>query len=165
MLLRVVRDFHTKETWLYLIADKPDFYANVLIKPFGEEKEYLTDEKGRVNLGKINWPEPDKLAAEVRLPRATFSLEPIKDLYEDENSVELKSPAGDRIKVTFSGEGRHRRLDIQILNISGLEETAELKIAVKGKGMVKLIQLKPEHSNRATFEDVEQPEGLEIYLY
>ena len=165
ILLRAIRDSHTKEVWLYVATDEPNMCRNIVVKPFDVDKEYLTDEQGRVNLGVIDWPEPEKLTAEVHLPKAIFTMTPLTDTGDRARPIELKSPAGDRISVVFSGEGRNRRLKIEILEISDLESEAPLKIALRGPGTEGALQVKPVTADRVVFEDIETPERLEIYLY
>lgn len=165
VLLRAIRDSHTKEVWLYVVADEPNMYRNIVVKPFDAEEEYLTDEQGRVNLGVIDWPEPEKLTAEVHLPKATFTMRPLTEFGDKNEPTELRSSAGDRISVIFTGEGRNRRLEIQILEISELESKAPLKIAVRGTGMKGALRVRPVSIDRVTFEDIELPGKLEIYLY
>lgn len=165
VFMRAIRDSHTKETWLYLMAEDPDLCRNVLIKLFGREGEYLTDSNGRVNLGVIEWPGAEKLTAEVHLPKATFALTPMKDLADSGDSVVLNSSAGDRIKVTFMGDGRNRLLEVQILEISDMHKETPLRIAVRLTEMERLLQVKPAPSGRATFDGVETLGTLEIYLY
>ena len=165
VLLRAIRDSHTKEVWLYVAADEPNMYRNVVVKPFDADKEYLTDEQGRVNLGVIDWPEPEKLTAEVHLPKATFTMTPLTEFGGENKPTELRSSAGDRISVILTGEGRNRRLEIQVLEISQLETEAPLKIAVRGTGTEGALRVGSVSTDRVTFEDIEIPGKLEIYLY
>ena len=165
VLLRAVRDPHTKETWLYVMAKEPSMYQNVVVRPFGEDQEYLTDSEGRVKLGMIEWPTPEKLTAEVRLPKATFTMAPIKEPIDEDKSIVLQSSTGDRIRVTFTGEGRNRLLEIEVLEIPDLQTEVPLKVAVRGPGMKGTPQVKLVTLNRVTFDGVESTRKLDIYLY
>ena len=164
VLLRAVRDAHTKETWLYVVADDPTLYENVLvILPLGDQ-EFVTDAQGRVNLGVVDWPEKELLAAEVRPPQATFAMSPFRAV-ETGESAELKSSGGDRVKVALTGEGHNYRLDIQILELSKARTKASLKVAVRVAGTERLVQIQPVISDQASFGDIDAIEKLEVYLY
>ncbi|GEM_PF-2100578 len=164
VLLRAVRDAHTKETWLYVVADDPTLYENVLVKlPLGNQ-EFVTDTQGRVNLGVVDWPEKELSAAEVRPPKATFILSPF-GADETGDTAELKSTSGDRVKVALTGEGHNYRLDIQILELSKVHMKATLKVAVRVAGTEQLVQIQPVVSDQASFGDIDAVEKLEMYFY
>jgi hypothetical protein len=164
VLLRAVRDAHTKETWLYVVADDPTLYENVLVKLPLADQEFVTDAQGRVNLGVVDWPEKQLLAAEVRLPQATFAMNPFKAVEVGE-AAELTSSSGDRVKVALTGEGHNYRLDIQILELSKAHMKATLKVAVRVAGTDKLVQIQPVVSDQASFGEIDAIEKLEVYLY
>jgi len=164
VLLRAVRDAHTKETWLYVVADDPTLYENVLVKLPLADQEFVTDAQGRVNLGVVDWSEKELLAAEVRPPQATFALSPFRAV-ETGESAELKSSSGDRVKVALTSEGHNYRLDIQILELSKAHTKTSLKVAVRVAGTDKLVQIQPVVSDQASFGDIDAIEKLEVYLY
>ncbi len=164
VLLRIVRDTHTKETWLYVVADDPALYENVLVRLPSVDKEFVTDLQGRVNLGVVDWPEKELLAAEVRPPKATFMMSPFRAI-ETGEAVELKSTGGDRIKMALTGEGRNYRLEIHIIELSKARIKASLKLAVRMAGTERLVQIQPVLSDKVCFGDLDVTEKLEVYLY
>lgn len=164
-LLKAVRDAHSGETWLFLIAENPGADRNVLVRPFGGTNEYITDDHGRVNLGKIDWPDPNRHTAEIRLPRATFVLTPPADTPVPEEVAQLTSPAGDNIRLTFTGEGRNRKLDIEIISLADQAPDSPIRIALRGPDSVDIIPLSEPSQPRASFDRVRLEGRLEIYLY
>lgn len=164
-LLRAVRDIHSGETWLYLAAEEPGMERNVLIRPFGGAGEYVTDDRGRVNLGRIDWPKPDCHTAEIRLPRATFMMVPPADMPAVGNAVELKSPAGDTIKLTFLGEGRNRRLDVDVINLVDQAPDSPIRIALRGPEMIGIMPVGAKTAPMVSFDRIQTEGKLEIYLY
>jgi len=165
ILLRIVRDQHKGEVWLYLMAEDIARCGKVILKPFGEDQEYITDEDGRVNLGVREWPGPDQMTAEVYLPKATFTLQPLENPDRETHSVILKSPGGDRIKVSYKGDRRNRCLEVQVVEVSDIHEDVPLKVAVRGLDTPGLLHVQSIVSERASFESVESKHGVEIYLY
>ena len=165
MFLRVVRDQRTGEIWLYVIADDPSRYANVIVKSFGRDEEHVTDGQGRVNLGAADWPAPDLLTAEVRLPKAAFIMTPLAGAVEPADSVVLKSPVGDQIRVTFSGTGRNRRLEIHLIKTAEMAADIPLRIGIRQATGMGVLQVQPVVSEKAQFEQVNVEGAIEIYLY
>ena len=163
VILRAVRDARTAETWLYLLTDEPDLYRNALVRPFGLDKDYVTDDSGRVNLGVIEWPRPEALAAEIRLPKAAFHLELVKDLAD--GGVVVDSASGDRVRVTVTREVHSRKVVVKVLEVAGLDPKEPLRMAVKGPGAIRILQIHPAEAGEATFESSEELGSIEIYLY
>lgn len=165
LLLRVVRDFNSHELWLYLVADDPATCQNVLVQPFGASKEYLTDSQGRVNLGIVDWPSPEVLIADVRMPKAVFSLAPLREQANENQSCELSSAAGDRIRVAFRSDDTGRHLEITIIELSAGYGESAIKVAVRGQGVVQVLQLDQTTTARVQLDETKRPGTLDIYLY
>jgi hypothetical protein len=165
LLLRAVRDPRTREVWLYLVAEDPSVYQNALVRPFNLRQEFLADSEGRINLGAIDWPDKTALNAEVHLPKVSFRLAPLEDVASKENSVELTSAHGERIRVTFSGEGRNRRLTISVLDIPGLGSEQAVRVAVRAGAETRLVHLPATASSPAAFDNVDVLKTIEVFLY
>jgi hypothetical protein len=165
ILLRIVRDQYKGEVWLYLMAEDLAQFGKVVLKPFGEDQEYVTDEEGRINLGVRDWPKPEQMTAEVYLPMATFILQPIEEHDREIHSVTLESPGGDRIKVSYKGDRRNRVLEVQLLEVSDIHEDVPLKVGVRGLDTPGLLHVQSIVSQKASFKSVESKHGVEIYLY
>lgn len=164
VLLRAVRDAHTREVWLYLLSEEPDLVKNVVVKPFGQEQEFVTDAEGRVNLGDIEWPSSENLNAELRLPMATFHLEPIEPS-DQAASLELRSEAGDRIRVSLTGTGRNRVVDIRIVELAKATSDSPVRVAMRGQGSLSRLQVEPVELDHAAFKLPESQGEIEIYIY
>lgn len=165
LLLHAIRDPHSKEIWLYLKADDPSTCRNVLVRPFGTERELLTDDDGRINLGGIKWPKPEELTAEVRLPRATFRLSKVDELSDQGSSSILESPAGDRIRVSFTGQGRNRKLTVQVLQMAQSTKGSPLKVAIRIADSGHVSDIQSITLAEASFDNVSTEGTLEIYLF
>lgn len=165
ILLRAVRDHRTHDVWLYLIAEDRDKYLKALVKPFGINKEFLSDEKGRINLGQIEWPIKENLTAEIFLPKAVFNMSPIEADMDEAGSVELQSSDGDRIKVTVSGKGRSRRLDIKLLDVLGLAEGEMVKVAMRTDQGTHILPIGSAQKGETTLENIGECDKIEIYLF
>ena len=163
VLLRFVKDVHTEETWLYVVAEDPVLYENVLVRLPLRNREFITDSQGRANLGSVDWPEKDLLNAEIRPPQATFILSPLET--EGGKSIELQSSKGDHIRVAFADEGRNLRFDIQILRLSEEHDEVMLKAAIRVADSDKLVQIQPVLVDHASFVNVGPAQKLEVYLY
>lgn len=164
IMLKAVRDSHTREVWLYLISDDPSLYQNVLVRPFGG-REYMTDEKGRVNLGRIPWPDSENLIAEVRVARASFSLIPFKDIPQPEGTIILSSPDGDQVKISLHDTGAGKALRLEIMPKETGAPAAPLKIAVREKGSRELLMIKSDLTDQLELTRIDSRDTIEIYLF
>ena len=143
MWLKAVRDKRTEDVWLYLLTEEDSLIPrNVIVRPFGMERDYLTDEQGRVNLGQMDWPAKESWRAEVKFPRAVFHLEETDDIDHPSGDATLTSSEGDRIRVSWTGDARGRRITIEVQTLHGLSSDVPLKIAVKAKGMEQPVHVR-----------------------
>ena len=163
--LRAVRDPRTRDLWLYLYSEEDQAIArHAIVRPFGLDREFLTDDQGRINLGKTEWPQRESLKADVRLPKAEFNLTPLHPPAGE--STELTSPGGDRISLSWTGERTNRRLEIGIAFLRDLIPGAPIKIAVRSSGQLEPVIIRTiPPTGKASFEGIDDPEGLEIYIY
>jgi hypothetical protein len=165
MLLKVLRDRHTNEVWLYLLADEASQYDHVIVKPFDFDREFITDSSGKINLGKIDWPKTDVLKAEVRFPEAVFELLPMTQDTPDRSGIVLATSRGDEIRVVFTGEQGFQRLDIEVTKLVTILEDTPLKVAIREAGSGNALHVRTLISARAEFDNVKSAEKLEIYLF
>ncbi len=149
---------------MFLVHEDPAMYRNVLVRPFGLEREFLTDPQGRINLGKIDWPTPDLYTADVRLPLALFTLSPL-DLSERQQSATLTSANGDQIRVVLSDSERSKRVEIEILNLTGLAEQNPIRVAVREGDSSDIVLLSAGGSKRATVGNLKAVAPIEIFLF
>lgn len=165
LMLKALLDANTKEVWIYLSAEDPSLYQNVLIRPFGGTAEYLSDSNGKVNLGLVDWPDPKNYTAEIRVPWAQFTLSPFRDLGSIGKSVVLSSDAGDQIRVTYSGEGKSRLVELEIVNTASEPRSERLKIAAREGGSTEIVMIKSGVHEPVSLEKMKAVEKVEIFLF
>lgn len=165
LLLKVVRDSHTNEVWLYLMSDDPALCRNVLVKPFGHDREYLTDPEGRINLGAVQWPSDDMYTAEVHLAKADFTLSPWSGASDRQVSSMLTSQAGDQIRVTLSDGERNMMVEIEVLKLTQMLEGIPLRVAVREGHVSEITMVSAAPNQRATVQNMKATEPIEIFLF
>lgn len=164
-IMRVVRDAGSGDLWLYLLSDEPGGASHVVVSPFGGEATYVTDERGRVNLGARAWPGEGELVAEVRHPLAKFRLSPLRDAGAAvDSTVVLTSERGDKIQVTLTGSEHSRRLSVVLLETPGLGAGKSLRLGVRGSGECGLKVAVLAGAGTASVEVGAAPE-FEIFLF
>lgn len=167
MWLKAVRDSHSEDVWLYLYSEDESLVpSNAVVRPFGMDRDFMTDDRGRINLGRISWPSKDLLRAEVRLPSAAFRLEEIGDLDRPSGEATLTSPAGDRIHVSWTMVERGRRITIEVQALADLLPETPLQVAVRARGVgtpVHIRSLQLEHP--LTVEHPGALDRIEIFVY
>ncbi|MEW5874428.1 MAG: hypothetical protein AB1752_04515 [Candidatus Zixiibacteriota bacterium] len=167
MWLKAVRDKASGDLWLYLYSDDESLIPkNAAVKPFGMDREFLTDTQGRINLGQVKWPEKEFLRAEVRLPRATFRLAEVGDIERTAGDATLTSPEGDRLYVSWTGDERGRRITIEVQALSGLSSQSPLQIAVRARGVDQPVQVRSSLLDLpVTVDHSGSLDQIEIFVY
>ena len=154
------------EYTLFLIAESPDLYANVIVSILGIEGEYITDQQGRINLGSIDLPPVEKLGIEVKTAQDSFDLNQVfvaKNVKIGEGSITLERKNTRQIKLEILPAGSSYSLKVTI-EASGVEAEQE-----KVRVMVVRDQSHPrlKHVIRgvALFQDIEHPANLQIKIF
>ena len=165
--LRVVRDANTRDVWLYLLSEgEGATAANVMLRPFGLDDAFITDQQGRINLGPVPWPARDTVQAEVMFPKASFRLAEVREQEQPTGQALLRSAGGDEIRLSWTGEKRHRRLTLEIARLSGMTADAPVKLAVRSAGQTRPMHvatiLPPATTGLESEGDLA---ALEIYIY
>jgi hypothetical protein len=164
-LLRILRDARSGELWLYLLADEPNPTGQVVVSPFGGQETFVTDERGRVNLGRREWPAKEALTAEVRLPLAKFTLSPVSGRDAADSKSILTSPRGDRLEVTLTGMEHARKLRIVLLESPDLAGKGPLRLGLAERGPGGSLRVEPLVSHEAVFDASGSLPEFEIYLF
>jgi hypothetical protein len=162
--LTAVFDAGTGDTWVYVVAEDPHMYQGVLVRPFGAERAFITDDRGRVNVGKLDWDSVNTATAEVQLPQAVFSLAPIADAMDRTPPTLLTNEAGDQVQVTFSQVGSSKRVEIQVLKLSSQAADAPIRVAVR-EGHAGELRMFPPQESHVFVDGVMKPEAIEIFLF
>ena len=165
IVLRAVQDAESKDIWLYLMADDPASCRGILVRPFATGEQYLTDDNGRVNIGRTDWPTEEMLTADAIFPIATFTLSPVKMDIDDVVSTVLDGPAGDQIRVTVTGKGQSRRLEVKVLKLADPQSDSPVRVAIRKPGDEGTVPIETARSDLAYFDDIDVQGTLEIYLY
>jgi hypothetical protein len=164
LMMKAIRDQRTGETWVHLLADDPALIRNVLVRPFGSEIEAITDENGRVNIGSVKWQESETLVAEVRMPRATFTLNRLPQPAEEGSTALLSSEAGDKIKVTLMEQGTTRQLEIEIVQLAHSDKNAPVRVAVKRGAGAPLI-VAPLQAGKVRLPSDSNSRPIQVFLF
>jgi len=167
VLVRVMRNTDTKEVTLHLIAESAEKYRNVLVRIPSLEGEYISDEHGRVSLGRVMLPSRDELFVEVQTPRATFelaSLEFPQDQLVAQTEVVLTNEQNDSIRVEFIPADLRYTLKVHLLTLRQKEEKSHLRVMVvrrsNGQRWMKAAQ-----KGVAVFQGLQQNGELRIQVF
>ena len=167
MWLKAVRDTQSGDLWVYLYSEEEGLIPrNAVVRPFGIDRDYLTDEQGRINLGPIDWPERLSLRAEVRLPRASFRLAEVGELDRPAGEAVLASAAGDRLKISWVGEAKSRRITLDLQVLAGIRLDTPIQIAIRARGQDAPVQVRSWLVEQPlSLEHPGSLDRLEIFVY
>ncbi len=131
VVLRMMRDQRDDSRYLQLIAENIDLTANVLVCAPEVGAEIATDSEGRATLPESTTENPANLQWQVRLPEASFELQPLvyaPDKIEYTRDTILESDRGDRIKVTLIAKTVGKQIEIELLQLDGREDFEKVRI-------------------------------------
>lgn len=162
VLLKVIKEGSTQDFWLYVIADEAELYQRVAVRPFGDDREYITDESGKVFLGPVEIESKSLTKAEIRIPRAVFVLEPFRG-YESSGDVVLRADTGDEIRVGLRRIGSDQEIEIELVKLSRSSTSGPFRLAVQeeGTGRLRWLAVEP---RPVKLDGFSSPQVIRIYL-
>lgn len=165
ILIRAMRDQSTGDVCLILVSEIPEIYKNILVRPFNLMREYISDDEGRINLGKIEWPSKEDLVAEISLPKASFTLNPHENSADKSEDFDLTSSNGDLIKVRLQKTGGNYRIAINTREIKEVQNKESLKVAVRENGRSRTQIIGKISDGTVSIDNINIENGIEIFLY
>ena len=133
MVLRVMRDTDRNEDYLQLIGAEAELAAQVMIQIPELDREFITDAEGRVSLAGVELDDVEQLKWQIKLPDASFSLQPLHydpDHTESAKEVSLQTDSGDRIEVIFEDKTEGKQIVIRVLELDGKTDFAPVRVAI-----------------------------------
>jgi len=165
LMIRILKDPRLGYR-LFLLSDHEELYRNVLVRIVGQNNDYISDQNGSIQLGKVEIPEPGELAIEVRTPDASYDLE---NYFTDVGSL-----IGEKeIQVKYSDDRRYRlelrsvdkKLNLLVILETDTNTSAEQNIRL----MVVKKEVKTEVKNFkqgvALFEDIQNPSDIQLKIF
>lgn len=131
-ILRLMRDHVRRCDYLQLVGEA-DSGGDVLLRIADLDREYLTDNAGRVDLEFGELESTEVLNWEIRLPDATFSLASLvydPEQIEKSDTFALESESGDKIQVRLEKKTEGRQIVIQLLALDGRADFEPVRVAI-----------------------------------
>jgi hypothetical protein len=133
IVMKLMRNQRDGTNFLQLIAEAPELTANVLVCSPEQGTEIMTDEGGRAVLPEALTADPSVLHWQIRLPEATFALEPLvydPNRTEYSGDVVLETDRGDRVRVTLVGKTVGKQIEVELLALDGNSDFATARIVL-----------------------------------
>ena len=166
IILRVMRDFERGEDYVQVITDDPALSSHVMVQIPELQREFITDDNGRADLGVGVVDKPDQLSWQIRMPNAIFSLEPLvydPDRTEYVEDILLTSEKQDKIKVTFEGKTEGKQISIRILELDGRTDFGVIRVSVSQRHTTLFKNIKRDES--LSFDLIDADDTINIRLY
>lgn len=143
ILVRVIRTVKNGEITLHLISDHKQNYRNVLVSIPTVDKEYISDEKGKVHMGDLSLPETTDLLVKIQTPCASFDLTPL-DIWSTQEvaqtEIVLTNERNDSIKVEFIPSDLDYALKVHLLKIPSADNKRLRIMVTRGRQDPKIIK-------------------------
>jgi hypothetical protein len=166
VILRIMRDLDRGYDYLQLISDEPDLSANVMIQLPEINRDFITDEIGQARLDNVSVEKMENLKWQIRMPEATFALEPLEydpESVEYSKEMVLETERGDKIGVTFEGKTEGKQISIQILEIDGKSNFESVQVNISSESVSDTKSLSPEGT--VSFGPIKPSEKINIRLF
>ncbi|MFQ5500538.1 MAG: hypothetical protein ACE5FH_12805, partial [Candidatus Zixiibacteriota bacterium] len=145
LILQVMRDNRSGQAYLQLASDNPAMFSHVLVELPDLKKSIVTDTTGRAPLTEPDDTDWSSLRWQVKLPGGEFALDSLGETDKDsgdQTETTLKSPQGDKIKVSLSGSGSQRKLSVELLELGGTGDPGPVVLAVSCDDMTETYPAK-----------------------
>jgi hypothetical protein len=133
LVLHVARDRKSGRQSLHLIGPTPAHTARVLIRVTDPPLEFVTDEHGVAVVGENLLPDPATLQWQVKVPDATFELQPLRsgpDIVISARELELAADPTNRIRVRLEARSDGIALEVTLLEIGGRTSMEKARVVV-----------------------------------
>ncbi len=149
ILGKFLRDERTEEVSVFLIAEDMEFVRKALVRihnpQAGFKAEGLADEYGVFPLGKAPLLRPDETSLELKMPDATFQLEPRKwrDHLVAESTLELSSPEGRTLRIELIERGVRREYRLDLSDLCAEQPECTLRVYVTDARHAEEVEVGP----------------------
>lgn len=165
LMVRILKEPNGGYT-LFLLADDPSLYQNVLVQIVGMEQEYISDAQGQIHLGEIDMPDIDSLGIEVRTATSIYDLQsvfPPEQLFVGEETITLEGGEHKHIGLQVLTQGEVYSLKIDLHEITQQMGPSQLRVmVVKNK---ELAEVQHPAQGIAMFKDILDPASVQIKIF
>lgn len=166
LVLRVMRDTAQGIDYLQLIGADPELVAHALIQIPEIPREFVADASGRVNLGREELKEFEKLRWQIKLPDARFDLRPL--VYDPEHvesvqEITLETEQHDRILVTLAGKTAGKQILIRVLALDGKSDFGSVRVSISQQSVHAVNQVTP--NQIVPFDYIDPNQEINIRLF
>lgn len=166
ILIRIIEDIQTQDISLHLIADDDQKVKNVPVTITPGQRELITDQFGRINLGSLELPQTKDLKVTIHTPRAEFDLSILEMKWRErigQGEILVENQCNEHIYVEFQPEGETYKLVLRL-------DTSQI---AEGKQKVQIIAEKESQPSRigevtrgvAVFHDVKPDQQIRVIIF
>ncbi len=166
LVLRVMRDDARGIDYLQLISADPQLAAQAMIQIPEIQKQYVTDDTGKVLLARDELRDPESLQWEIKLPDARFTLRPLvydPEHVESSREVILETEHHDRIQVVFETKTEGKQILIRVLEIEGEPNFGTIRVSIKQQNIHQVKEVAPNQNVSFNINDSDQEISIRLF--
>ena len=133
IVLRIMSGPQPDDNYLQLISEDAGLVSQVLIRAPQLDREFVTDEQGRAELGSPPPVLTDDLKWQIKMPDAVFDLEPLAydpEKTEYSRQIVLATDKQDKIEVTLEGKTEGKKLSLRIIALEGRTDIGRVTVVI-----------------------------------
>lgn len=166
IILRLMSGPRPDDNYVQLISDDSELVAHVLVQAPQLGREFLTDARGRADLGAAPLELTDDIKWQIKMPDAVFDLEPLvydPDKPEHSEQVTLETDRQDKLEVTFERLTEGKRITLRLIELDGKTDFGEVKVVVATEHASHLDQMGIGSSATFVLDDAEATVNIRLF--
>ena len=166
IILRLMSGPRPDDNYVQLISDDSALVSHVLVQAPQLGREFLTDARGRAELGAAPLELTDDIKWQIKMPDAVFDLEPLvydPDKPEHSEQVTLETDRQDKLEVTFERLTEGRKITLRLLELDGKQDFGEVKVVVATEQTSRLDQIGIGSSATFVLDDAEATVNIRLF--
>lgn len=166
IILRLMSGPRPDDNYVQLISDDSELVSHVLVQAPQLGREFLTDARGRADLGAAQLELTDDIKWQIKMPDAVFDLEPLvydPDKPEHSEQVTLETDRQDKLEVTFERLTEGKRITLRLIELDGKTDFGEVKVVVATEHTSHLDQMGIGSSATFVLDDAEAAVNIRLF--
>lgn len=166
VILRLMSGPRPDDNYVQLISDDSELVSHVLVQAPQLGREFLTDARGRADLGAAPLELTDDIKWQIKMPDAVFDLEPLvydPDKPEHSEQVTLETDRQDKLEVTFERLTEGKRITLRLIELDGKTDFGEVKVVVATEHASHLDQMGIGSSATFVLDDAEATVNIRLF--
>ena len=166
IVLRIMSGPQPDDNYVQLISDDMSLVSHVLIQAPQLDREFVTNDQGRAELGNERLEITDEVKWQVKMPDAVFDLEPLTydpEKTEFSRQITLETDRQDRVEITFERKTEGKQITLRVLELDGSEDFGDIKVVVSTPQASRHAQIGDDKTATFAIDDADSTVNIRLF--